>query len=210
MLTEKTIELLQSRIEPFERFVSAIEAIDEANDEDPKRVQIDSRVLGYELHFGEVLFDRVLDLDRGASEELLLAARGQHICRWKIPREDYPMDRSGYLKWRSDLKRFHASKVREILADARYDEATQERVESLNLKRNLGKDTDCQALEDALCLVFLDLQLAEFRERAAEEKVISILRKTWGKMSEKGHEAALKLDLDEESKRLVEAALSGS
>ena len=209
MLTEKTIELLQSRIEPFERFVKAIEAIDDANDEDPKRVQIDGRVLGYEVHFSEALFDRVLDLEKGASEELLLAARGQHICRWKIPREDYPMNRSGYLKWRSDLKSFHAATVREILADVGYDDVIQERVESLNLKKNLGKDVDCQALEDALCLVFLDLQFAEFRERATEEKIISILRKTWGKMSEKGREAALSLDLDEESKRLVETALDG-
>jgi len=179
MLTEKERELLEPRIESFDRFEKAITAIDEANDEDPKRVQIDGRVLGYERHFSEALFAQVLKLDSNASEELLLAARGQHICRWKIPREDYPMDRPGYLKWRSDLKRFHASKVKEFLADTGYGEAFLERVESLNLKKGLKTDADCQALEDALCLVFLDLQFADFRERATEEKVISILRKTW-------------------------------
>jgi len=207
MLREEQISVLRPRIEPFDRFAEAIEKIDAANDEDPKRVQLGDRTIGYERHFSEGLFSQVLELDAGAGEALLLAARGQHICRWKMPRADYPMDRAGYLKWRSDLKRYHASRVGEILGEVGYEASFRERVESLNLKKNLSKDAECQTLEDALCLVFLEAQMADFRERTSEEKMISILQKTWGKMSERGRAAALQLDLDAESRRLVGLAL---
>ena len=51
---------------------------------------------------------------RGAA----LAARCQHIQRWKIPRADYPMTRVGYQQWRVRLRDFHADLARTILRDA--------------------------------------------------------------------------------------------
>ena len=65
-------------------------------------------------------------------------------------------------------------------------------------------------MEDVLCLVFLESQFADFRHKTTEEKMVSILRKTWGKMSDRGKEAASSLDLEEEEKRLIDLALGGA
>ena len=100
-----------------------------------------------------------------ASEELRLAARCQHICRWEIPRGTYPMTRAGYLKWRADLKKFHAQKAGEILREAGYDETTIRRVQDLNLKKNFPDDPETRVLEDALCLVFLRIPIRRPRRQ---------------------------------------------
>ena len=71
-------------------------------------------------------------------------------------------------------------------------------------------DPDTQTLEDVACLVFLDDQFDKFEaELADEEKMVDILRKTWGKMSERGREEALKIQLSDKAKKLVGIALSG-
>lgn len=69
-------------------------------------------------------------------------------------------------------------------------------------------DPDTQTLEDVACLVFLDDQFDKFeRELGDEEKMVGILRKTWGKMSEVGRAEALKIELSEKAKDLVQKAL---
>tara|TARA_B110000037_G_C16995109_1_gene454754 strand:+ start:407 stop:1024 length:618 start_codon:yes stop_codon:yes gene_type:complete len=186
-------------------FRAAIAAIDGENSQDPKRIGEE----GYELYFSKVLFDWVLKLEKTPSEALLLATRSQHICRWHSPRLDYPEGRVGYLKWRSDLKTFHAEKSGEVLKIAGYGEDILDRVRDLNLKRNLKSDPECQVLEDALCLVFLEKQFAKFREKTDEAKMVDILRKSWAKMSEVGRAAALELPMGEDELRLVKAALAG-
>jgi len=203
------IESAAARMTDGARFKKAIQTIDSLNDDDPKRVAGEGREVGYEFYFSRLLFAKTLSLDCDASESLLLGARSQHICRWKMPRKDYPMDRVGYLKWRSDLKRYHATVAADILEKAGYDEAIIDQVRAINLKQNLKGNPDAQTMEDVLCLVFLEIQFAELRLKMSEEKVISILRKTWGKMSEQGREAALGLKLGEEEARLVGLALEG-
>ncbi len=203
------IEDAASRILDAGRFKKAIQAFDLLNDDDPTRVADEGRELGYELYFSHLLFAKTLSLENDASEPLLLAARSQHICRWKMPRVDYPAGRAGYLKWRSDLKRYHAATATGVLADLGYDEETIDPVRTINLKENLKTNPDSQAMEDALCLVFLENQFADFRLKTSEEKVISILQKTWAKMSEKGKAATLELELGDEEKRLVGLALEG-
>ena len=202
------LEQQLGRVSDAARFLRTIGEIDLLNDNDPKRVALGKRNVGYELFFATQLTLWVLKLEPSASEALMLAARGQHICRWMIPREDYPRDRPGYLKWRADLKKFHAHKMVSILQEMGYDEATQARVADLNLKKGIKSDPECQALEDALCLVFLEKQFAEFSEKTDEDKMVGILQKSWVKMSEAGREAALGLDLAPPCKRLVEKALS--
>src|SRR5258706_3827240 len=142
-----------------------------------------------------------------ASEALKLAARSQHIRRWEIPRDRYPMNRAGYHRWRNELAAFHAKVAGEILQKVTYDEATVGRVQSLLKKERLKEDPEAQMLEDVICLVFLEHYFPEFAGKHDEEKVIGILRKTWRKMSERGHEAALKLAMGTEERRLVEKAL---
>jgi len=143
-----------------------------------------------------------------AAPALQLAARAQHLERWAIPREDYPQDRVGYLKWRNDLKAYHAERAGKLLVALDFPAATIERVQFLLQKKQLRKDADTQTLEDVICLVFLAHYAQDFAERHPEEKVVSILQKTWKKMSPEGHAAALQLDLPPNVRMLVEKALA--
>jgi hypothetical protein len=117
---------------------------------------------------------------------LHIAAKAQHICRWEIPRSDYPMDRVGYFKWRQDLKKFHAERAGALMCQVGYDDAAIETVQALNLKKYLNEDPDCQTLEDALCLTFMELGFNDLIARHNEEKIIGIVQKTAAKMSDTG------------------------
>ncbi len=187
-----------------DKFQAAINRFDEENARDPNQDAGRPR----ELLYAERLTDWVRRLQPNASEALLLAARCQHICRWQSPRDKYPMTRPGYLKWRADLKIFHARKSGEILRETGYGEDTIRRVQELNLKKNFPADPEVRVLEDALCLVFLQYQLAELAARSDEDKMINALRKSWDKMTEPARAEALKLDYGPREKRLIEQALT--
>src|SRR6266542_4790261 len=176
------------------RFARAIRRFDEENARDPNLELVDGIARPRELVYAQRLSDWVLKLCPEASEPLRLAARCQHLCRWTIPRNRYPLDRAGYLRWRSDLKEFHAARAGEILREAGYPEDLVTRVQDLNRKKNFPKDPATQVLEDALCLVFLQYQFADLASRTAEEKMINALRKSWKKMSPAAREEAMKLE----------------
>lgn len=191
-------------------FEKAIRRFDEENARDPNTAIFEGERIPYELFYAQRLTEWVQRLSPSASEELLLAARCQHLCRWLIPRSSYEMTRAGYLQWRADLKQFHAGKAAEILGEVGYSPAVIERVRSLNLKRDLGRDPEVQVLEDALCLVTLEHQLGDLIRKTPREKLIGILQKTWRKMSPAAREAAVKLAYPERERELLEAALSSS
>jgi hypothetical protein len=113
------------------------------------------------------------------------------------------MDRAGYLRWRQDLKKFHAQKATAILKKVGYSEDTIDKVVFLLEKKKLKKNEDTQTLEDVICLVFLEYYFEAFAQKHPEEKIIDILQKTWRKMSEKGRNAALKLPLSKQSHDLI-------
>ena len=142
-----------------EKFAAALRRFDEENSRDPNREIADGISHPRELLYAQRLTRWVLRLAPDASEVLRLAARCQHLCRWESPRENYPMTRAGYLKWRADLKKFHAEKSGAILLEIGYDEDTIRRVQDLNLKKNFPADAETRTLEDALCLMFLEFQL---------------------------------------------------
>jgi len=192
-----------------ERFAAVIARFDAENAKDPKSVIVDGAPQPHELVYSRWLTDWVLRLAPDASEPLRLGARCQHLRRWEIPRESYPATRAGYLKWRQVLKEFHADKAAEILREVGYGEEVIGQVRALNLKKNFPADPDSRILEDALCLVFLERQLTELAAKTTEEKIITALQKSWGKMSPAGHAEALKLNYSEEEKRLLELALKG-
>src|SRR5436190_16697605 len=164
------------------RFEAALSRFDQENSQDPNTVVRDGHSSPRELAYSKWLTDWVLKLRPEASDALRLAARSQHLCRWLIPRQSYPMTRAGYLQWREALKKFHADKSGQVLREAGYDEGMISRVQSLNLKKNLASDSETQILEDALCLVFLEHQFAELVDKTPEDKMIHILQKTWSKM----------------------------
>jgi Domain of unknown function (DUF4202) len=190
-----------------ERFQRALQRFDEENSRDPHQVMVDGEPHPRELLYARWLTDWISRLAPDASEILRLAARSQHLCRWMIPRDSYEMTRAGYLRWRADLKQFHAKKSAEILREIGYAEDVIQRVQDLNLKKGLGKDPECQTLEDALCLVTLQYQLSDLVAKTAPEKMIEILAKTWKKMSPAGRSFALELPYAEREKELIERAL---
>ena len=191
-----------------EKFNAAIARFDAENSRDPNREIADGISHPRELLYAERLTNWVLKLCPDASEPLRLAARCQHICRWESPRESYPMTRPGYLKWRADLKKFHAEKSGAILREVGYGDETIRRVQDLNLKKNFPADADCRVLEDALCLVFLEFQFALLVAKSDDEKMINALRKSWEKMTEAARAEALKLNFGEREKKLVTRALA--
>ena len=145
-----------------------------------------------------------------ASSALRLAARSQHVRRWAIPRDSYPMTRKGYRDWRDELGRFHARTAAEVLVRVGYESQTVARVEQLLRKQRLRTDPEAQALEDAACLVFLEVQLEDFSRQHTEEKLLHILRRTWKKMSPDARTLALRLELPEGAAGLLRKAVRGS
>jgi hypothetical protein len=189
------------------RFAAAIRRFDDENAKDPNQLPTGhGGSEARELVYARWLTDWVLRLAPHASEELCLAARCQHLCRWMSPRDSYPMTRAGYLKWRADLKKFHAQKAGEILREAGYSAEMIAKVQALNLKTNFPTDPESQILEDALCLVFLEHQLADLAARTPEDKMINALQKTWKKMSPMARSEALKLSYAESEQKLLHRA----
>jgi hypothetical protein len=191
-----------------EKFAAAVRRFDEENSRDPNSVSEGGVSRPRELVYSEWLTHWVLKLQPEASEELRLAARCQHLCRWQVPRESYPMTRPGYLKWRADLKQFHARKAGEILSELGHKQSVITRVQNLNLKQNFPNDVEGRVLEDALCLVFLEHQLAELAEKTSADKVVNALRKSWQKMTPTAREIALKLSYAPRERELIEQALA--
>ena len=188
-------------------FQKASEWIDAENAQDPN-IETDQNIeYPKELLYSNRMYEKLMQFEPEASEEVQIAAKAQHICRWKVARESYPMDRVGYLKWRGDLKKFHAETTAEILEKTGYKQDFIDRVSFLIEKKLLKKDTETQLLEDVICLVFLDYYLDPFVHKHDEEKLKNIIKKTWDKMSDKGHDEALKINYSDENLNLIKASL---
>ena len=190
------------------RFETAIALIDKANSEDINTFEVAGINYSKVLLYSQRMTRKLLQFEPNASKALQIAARAQHICRWKIARDEYPMDRVGYLKWRETLKKMHADLTADILKQVGFDDQFTDRVKAIILKKLIKKNEESQTLEDTICLVFLDYYFEEFAAKHNDEKIIDILKKTWVKMSDKGHEAALKLPFSEKSLALVKQAIS--
>lgn len=188
-------------------FQKASAWIDAENAQDPNIETHQNVEYPKELLYSNRMYEKLIQFYPEASEEVQIASKAQHICRWKVARESYPMDRVGYLRWREDLKKFHAKTTAEILEKAGYEQAFIDRVSFLIEKKLLKKDTETQLLEDVICLVFLDYYMEPFVEKHDEEKLKNIIKKTWDKMSDKGHEEALKINYSQENLNLIKASL---
>ena len=186
-------------------------AIDAANGDDPHTLVIDGVERPKELAHAELMTRWVRTLAPDCSDEQLIAARAHHLRRWAVPRDSYPRDRAGYLRWRSALRRQHADDVGGIMRDAGYDAGEIERVQAIVRKQGLGRDPDVQVHEDALCLVFLETQFDELAAQLDDDdKMIDILRKTAGKMSPAGLAATGGLPFSPAAAALLERALAAT
>jgi len=191
-----------------DRLSAAMAAIDAANAEDPFMIVVDGVERPKELAHAELMTQWVRTLAPDASDEQLIAARAHHLRRWSIPRDDYPRDRAGYLRWRTALRRQHAEEVAGIMRDAGYGDQEIARVQAIVGKKGLGRDPDVQVHEDALCLVFLATQFDTLTAQLHDEdKMVDILRKTAAKMSDQGLAAAGTLALSPDGSALLARAL---
>lgn len=188
----------------------AFQLFDAYNKQSPGFITWDNEQLPLEYFYAVKLYEWVLRLAPEASEPLLLASRCQHIGRWEIPRKTYPEGRVGYLTWKNDLSKFHAKKAAEILQSLQYDEDIIRRTTEIVLKKRLSSDPEVQVMENALCLVFLQYQYDDLIAGQPEEKMIDILRKTWGKMTEPGRQAALQLNYSPRGLELIQKALANT
>jgi len=178
----------------------AIQLLDQANADDPKN--------GVELLYSQRMLNTLQDFKKGASDPLTLACYAQHVCRWKLARKDYPTGLEGYLKWRKDLAKLHASVLADVMQQSGFNDDDIKQASNIIQKKRLKKDPEAQTMEDVSCLVFLNHYFDPFVEKHSEERIIDIVQKTWAKMSDEGHAAALALALPEHLKNLVIKALS--
>lgn len=167
-----------------DRFDRAVAEFDRLNGEDPTTVKVDGKVRPRALVHADNVTHWIGQLSPKPSEALRLAARCQHLMRFRFPRSDFPEGRVGYLQWRKAAARFHAAEAEQVLKRVGYETQTISKVKRIILKQGMNLDLDVQTMEDALCLSFLQNDFAGFIEAHSDEKVLHILRTTWEKMSD--------------------------
>lgn len=183
-----------------------IAEIHHVNSEDPN-VESDKGVeFPKELLYSKRMSATLEHFAPDASDAVKVSCCGQHIARWKYPRSNYPEGRVGYLQWRKELYGIHAELTAHCVIKAGAPEAFAEEVREI-MENKVSGNNDSQTLEDVACLVFLEFYLADFVTKHDEEKLIKIVQKTWAKMSEAAHEAALKLPFTDEQMALLKKAL---
>jgi hypothetical protein len=193
----------------------ALALIDAANSEDPNQVSADGKDWPKELLYSERMTDMLERYHADADDAMKLAIRSQHIQRWKSPRNAYPMDRIGYLKWRKDLYKIQAENAAALLLEAGYDDETINRVKNAVAKKNIKGNADTQLLEDVTDLVFMEHYILEFVAKHpdyTDQKWVEIIQKTWHKMSGNAHEFALSgaVRLPESLLPLIKKAVSSA
>jgi hypothetical protein len=186
-----------------DRFKKAIEAFDAYHRKDPNTETHDGKVYPKELLYARRMTEKLLQFRPDADEVVKLAARSQHIGRWEIPRSDYPMDKKGYLQWRSAEKLRHAKIAETILDACGYPAHVIKEVKDLLLKKELKTNPKTQLIEDVVCLVFIEHYLEAFAAKHDDEKIKDILRKTVTKMSAEARSTITKLKIPEKIQLLI-------
>lgn len=176
-------------------FSDVLERIDTANAADPEIAVDAGAPHPAALLYGRRMSAELVGFCPGASEHLRIAARGQHIERWKLRRASYPQGREGYLAWRRDQGRYHADRVAGLMREAGYGPGDCDRVARIIRKEGIKRDAEVQALEDVACLVFLRWYAAGFADGRDPDQVFRIVAKTARKMSAEGRAFAARLDL---------------
>lgn len=185
----------------------AIAMIDEINQQDPKHEHDAGQSYPAALLYGQRMSHRLSLFYKAPPISLQIAVRAQHIKRWTVPRDTHPLGRAGYLAWRKSLSVMHANEAMSIAQQVGCDEQTVQTIGKMLRKEQIKRDPLVQSLEDVACLVFLEHYFADFCQKHTAEKIISIVQKTWKKMSQQGQEAALKLSFSPPQLELINRAL---
>lgn len=191
-----------------EQLQQAFAAFDLYNSKDPNTETYNGVTYPKEVLYGQRMTAKLNAYAPHASTALQLAARCQHIGRWEIARNSYPMDKKGYLQWRSAEKMHQAKIAEQILQEHQFDQDTIEKVKFLLLKKELTTNEETKTLEDVICLVFIEFYLDDFAAPHDDEKVIDILKKTIKKMTPRALEEAAKIKVSERMGRLIGMSVS--
>lgn len=188
------------------RFEEAIREFDNYHKQDPNQEMENGIAYPSELLYARRMSAWLEKYAPHSDEHIQLAVRCQHIGRWEIPRNKYPMDKKGYLQWRNEEKIRHARIASEILHTAGYEEETIGKVKNLVLKKELFTNPDTQLVEDVVCLVFIEYYLEDFAARHPDDKVIDILKKTMKKMTPRALETSATIRLSDKLRTLINKA----
>jgi hypothetical protein len=194
------------------RLTAVHSAIDKINSEDPNKTQVNGLSQPNELLYGQYMTACLEQYFPLSNELVKIAVRAQHIKRWDLKRNEFDEGKAGYYQWRIAQGKFHAQLTKSLMLENGYDENEAELTACILRKEQLKTNENTQTLEDVACLVFLqyyfDAFAAKYTEANNEAKIIRIVQKTWGKMSDRGHEIALSLTLPDHLAALVGKALA--
>lgn len=188
-------------------FSQARQAIDQLHAEDPKKTTEGQPA---ELVYADRMEHWLTLLQPEASPLLRLAARCQHLQRWSVPRASFPLDKVGYHAWRKSLYTKQASLASELLLASGLSTEQAAEVFTWVSKTGLKDNPGTQALEDAACLVFFVHEIPGFaalHPDYTKEKYLTILSKTWRKMSKHAQETVLSLELPPDISALLKEAI---
>jgi hypothetical protein len=196
---------------------TVLSAIDNINKTDTNITLVDGIEMPKELIYGQRMSQCLAIHWTDSSELLQIAVRGQHIKRWHLKRSEFEQGKAGYYQWRIALGKFHGELTAAIMLESGYTAEQAEQTAAIIRKdlirqKKAKVNDDSQTLEDVACLVFLEHYFDEFSAQYIadnnEEKIIRIVKLTWGKMSERGHEIALTLTLPDHLAAIVGKALA--
>jgi hypothetical protein len=191
---------------------ATITAIDEINSQDQNTISFEGISYPKELIYGKQMSDCLEQHWPNSSDTLQIAVRAQHIKRWYLKRTEFAQGKAGYYQWRIALGKYHAELTEKIMLEQDYSIELAAETASILRKENLKNNTKTQTLEDVACLVFLQYYFDDFAkkytEKGNEEKIIRIIQKTWGKMSDKGHDIALAMSFPDHLAKLIQKALA--
>ncbi|MCU4163179.1 DUF4202 domain-containing protein [Carboxylicivirga caseinilyticus] len=192
-----------------QHYMAAIELIDQAYQTEPNIEIYDGKSYPREYLYAQRMVTELMTFQPNASETELIAARCQHLNRWDIPRTDYPNGRKGYHDWRTTLYDYQAQKAADIMQKVGYDQQSIDEVKAMVGKVHIKLNNQTQLIEDVACLVFLEYYIQPFVDKHKEDeiKLVRIIHRTWGKMSDKGHAAALQLNIPKPILALIMKAL---
>ena len=191
---------------------ATITAIDEINSQDQNMISFEGVFYPKELIYGKQMSDCLEQHWPNSSETLQIAVRAQHIKRWHLKRSEFAQGKAGYYQWRIALGKYHAELTEKIMLEQGYSAELATETASILRKENLKNNANTQTLEDVACLVFLQYYFDDFAKKYTEKdneaKIIRIIQKTWGKMSDKGHDIALTMSFPDHLAKLIQKALA--
>ena len=185
----------------------ALAGILAANEKDPKKTEVDGRLIADNVLYSSYMAEWQHKLYPDVHDAVKLAVSAQHVCRWEIPRDSFPEGRAAYLQWRQSLARKHADILSGIMEEVAYDEDDIKRASNAVMKKNIKGNPDSQVVEDCACLVFLSHYFDDFISKHTGDKLINIVQKTWAKMSDEAHAAALGIDFSDAAAAVIHEAL---